>query len=280
VLVRLIAQGLTQRWGQSVVVDNRAGANGVVGTEVVAHSAPDGYTLLMGSVGTHAINAGLYKNLPYDPVKDFAPIAIIGTTPNVFVIHSSLPARSVAEFIRYAKEHPDTITYATAGNGSSQHLSMVLFASMAGIKLVHVPYKGAAAAVPDLITGTVKTSMTGLTTAMPYVRTGQLRAIGVTTKERSAGLPDVPTIAEAGVPGYESVNWLGMFAPAGTPPQIVKKLNLAIVDITHINPAIKTRMAPDGFYFNRMTPEETGAYIDSESKKWKAIIDKIGLRAQ
>jgi tripartite-type tricarboxylate transporter receptor subunit TctC len=280
ILVRLIAQKLTGRWGQSVIVDNRAGANGVVGTEVVARAPPDGYTLLMGSVGTHAINAGLYKKLPYDPIKDFEPISIIGTTPNVFVIHASIPVKSVSEFVAYAKAHPDSITFATAGNGSSQHMSTVLFESMTGVKLIHVPYKGAAAAVPDLMTGKVKMSMTGLTTVMPYVKAGELRAIGVTTRIRSTALPGVPTIAEAGVPGYESVNWLGMFAPAGTPPAIVKKLNVAIVDILNNDPAIKARMAPDGFYFNRMTPEETGAYVKSESQKWKSIIQQIGLPAQ
>ena len=280
ILVRLIAQKLTQRWGQSVIVDNRGGANGVVGCEVVARAPADGYTLLMGSVGTHAINAGLYDKLPYDPVKDFEPIAIIGTTPNVFVIHASIPVTSVSEFIAYAKAHPDSITFATAGIGSSQHMSAVLFESMTGVKLIHVPYKGAAAAVPDLMTGKVKMSMTGLTTVMPYVKAGELRAIGVTTRERSTALPDVPTIAQAGVPGYESVNWLGMFAPAGTPPAIVEKLNGAIVDITNNDPAIKARMAPDGFYFNRMTPQETSAYVQSESRKWKAIIQQIGIRAQ
>lgn len=280
VLVRLIAQALTDRWGQPVVVDNKPGANGIVGTEMVAHAPPDGYTLLMGSVGTHAINGGLYEKLPYDPVKDFAPISIIGTTPNVFVVHASLPVQNVAEFIAYAKSHPGELTYATAGIGSSQHLSTVMLESMSGTKLVHVPYKGSSAAVGDLITGTVKFSITGLTTVMPHVKTGQLRAIGVTTKGRSAALPSVPTIEEAGVPGYESVNWLGMFAPAGTPPAIVQKLNLAIVDILNNDPNVSARMGPDGFYFNRLTPEDVAAYTQAESQKWKAFINKIGLRAE
>jgi tripartite-type tricarboxylate transporter receptor subunit TctC len=280
ILVRLLAQSLSERLGQPVIVDNKPGANGVIGTEVVAHARPDGYTLALGTVGTHAINAGLYEKLPYDPMKDFAPIAIVGTTPNVFVVHTSLPIHSVSEFIAYAKAHPDTVSYATPGIGSSQHLSTVVLENLTGVKLIHVPYKGSSPAVADLITGKVKMSITGFTTVMPYVKTGQLRAIGVTTRTRSSAIPDVPTIEEAGVPGYESVNWLGMFAPAGTPPAIVQKLNLAIVDSLNNDQAIKTRMGPDGFYFNRLTPDEVAVYVAAEGVKWKTIVNKIGLRAE
>jgi tripartite-type tricarboxylate transporter receptor subunit TctC len=277
IMARDLGQRLTQAWGQPVVVDNRGGANGAIGSEAVAKATPDGYTLLMGSAGTHAINPGLYAKLSYDPVKEFVPVALVGNITNILVVNPSVPARSVAELIALAKAKPGFLTYASSGNGSSQHLSTELLKSLTGTDMTHVQYKGAGPALVDVISGQVSLTITAMSATLPYVQGGQLRALGVTTAQRSPTLPDVPTVAEAGVRGYESNNWVGVFAPAGTPPAIVARLNAEISRIQS-TPEMKARLTGQGAEFTAMTPEQFGAFHRAEMAKWAKVIKDSGAR--
>ena len=277
IMARDIGQRLTEAWRQQVVIDNRGGANGAIGSELVAKAKPDGYTLLMGAAGTHAINPALYSKLPYDAVKDFLPVALAANVTNVLVVHPSLPARSVREFIALAKAQPGALTYASSGNGSSQHLSTELFKSMTGTDMTHIQYKGAGPALTDVIGGQVSLTITGMSATLAYVQSGRLRVLGVTTARRSPALPQVPTIAEAGVRGYESNNWVGMFAPAATPADIVTKLNTEIMRIQS-TPEMLARLQTQGAEFAPNTPEQFGAFQRADIAKWTQVIKASGAR--
>jgi tripartite-type tricarboxylate transporter receptor subunit TctC len=276
-LARAIAQKLGSNLGTSVVVDNRPGAGGNIGSDIVAKSEPDGYTLLLGTVGTHAINASLYKKMPYDTVKDFAPVTLVASVPNMVVVHPSVPAKSIKELIALAKAKPGSLSFGSSGSGSSIHLSGELFKSMAGVDMLHVPYKGSGPAVSDLIGGQINMMFDNMPSSLPHVKAGRLRAIAVTSGKRSPAMPDLPTVAEAGVPGYESVAWFGVLAPAGTPPALVKKLNAEIVKVLK-SPDVAQRLASQGAEPVFNTPEEFSALIKTEMVKWAKVIKASGAQ--
>jgi tripartite-type tricarboxylate transporter receptor subunit TctC len=277
-IARLVAQGLTERLGRQVVVDNRPGAGTIIGSEIVAKAPPDGYTLLM-SVSTLAIDPATYKKMPYDALRDFAPITQAAFVPNLFVVHPSVPAKSVKELIALAKARPGEIQYASAGHGSNPHLTMELFASMAQIRLIHVPYKGGTPAFIDLIAGRVSIMATNLSSIMPHVRAGKLRALGVTSTRRVAVVPDIPTIAEAALPGFESVQWYGLLAPAKTPRQIVERLHKEVVAILRA-PDTAARLASDGAEVVASSPEEFAAFLKAETVKWAKVVKAAGIQPE
>jgi tripartite-type tricarboxylate transporter receptor subunit TctC len=275
VAARILQKELAPAIGQPVVIENKPGAGSTIGTAEVAKTAkPDGYTLVMIST-THVITPHLYKEMPYDPIKDFTPVMKIAEGPYVLVVHPSLPVKSVAELIALAKSKPNTIDYASSGNGSSQHLVGALFATMAGAPLNHVPYKGSSGAMNDLLGGQVKVSFVGVPNALPNLASGKLKAIGVTTRARYPGLPDVPTIAEAGVKGYDATLWLGILAPPGTPREIVAKLNTEITKILSTAEA-KKLMSSAGVDVATGTPEEFGALMQSELERWGKVVRDTG----
>ena len=275
ILARVVAQGMGAELGQPVVVDNRAGAGGNIGGQLAARAPADGYTLFMGTVGTHAINAALYKKMPFDPIKDFAPLTRVANVPNLLVANPAQPFKTVQELIAYAKANPGKINFGSSGSGSSIHLSGELFKSMAKVDMQHVPYKGSAPAVTDLLGNQIAIMFDNMPSAIQHVRSGKLRAIAVTTAKRSPELPDVPTIAEAGVPGYEATSWFGMFAPAGTPAPVVAKLNATIVKVLAM-PDIKKKLAEQGAEAAGETPEQFAAFIQKESVKWGKVVKESG----
>jgi tripartite-type tricarboxylate transporter receptor subunit TctC len=274
---RAVAEKLSQRLGQPFVVDNRPGAGGNIGAEVVSKSAPDGYTLMIGHVGTHAINATLYPKLAFDPVRDFTPITLIATLPLALVVNASLPVRNVKELIAYAKANPGKLNFASAGNGGPTHLTGELLKSSARIDIVHVPYKGNAAALTDLVAGRVQMMFSNMLTAMPHVRAGKLRALAVSSPKRSPQAPDLPTIAESGVPGFNSVPWYGALGPARLPKSIVTKLHDAIAAAI-AQPDMRERFVAQGIDLQSSTPEEFGALIRSELVKWRTVVRQAGAK--
>jgi tripartite-type tricarboxylate transporter receptor subunit TctC len=278
IIARVVAPKLTERLGQQIVVENRPGAGTMIGGDVVAKAPPDGYTLLM-AVSTLATNPVIYKKVPYNAITDFAPITLVLSAPNILVVHPSLPVKTVKELIWFAQARPGELNFGSAGAGTNPHLSMALFLSMAGLKMVHVPYKGSAPAMIDLLSGQVVTMAATMLTGMPHVRSGRLRAIGLTGSKRNAAAPDVPTIAEAGVPGYEAVQWYGLLAPAQIPKDIVVRLNREMVAILQL-PEIKERFAADGGDAAPTTPEEFGRYIRSETEKWARVAKAAGIRPE
>ena len=278
ILARIVGQGLTTELGQSVVVDNKPGAGGNIGGSLAAKAAADGYTLFMGTVGTHAINQSLYKKMPFDPVKDFAPLSRVATVPNLLVAHPSQPFKTVKEMIAYAKANPGKITFGSPGSGASPHVSGELFKSMTGTDLLHIPYKGSAPAMTDLLGGQTSVMFDNMPSAIQHVRSGKLRPIAVTTAKRSPELPDVPTIAEAGVPGYEATSWFGMFAPAGTPKPVLDKLHAALIKV--LNQAdVKKKIAEQGGDVVAETPAQFAAFIQAESVKWGKVVKESGATA-
>ncbi len=279
VMARTVAEKMSKTLGQNVVVENRAGAGGSIATRQVARAAPDGYTLVLGGTGTLAVNPTLYDNIGYDPRKDFTPIGLIGTGQLIVLVNPSVAAKTIPELIALAKKEPGKLSYASAGVGSGIHLGAVLFEQMAGIKLIHVPYKGTAPALTDLIGGHVQIYFSSLPSAVAIAKEGKVRPLAVTGPARSAVFPDLPTMSEAALPGFEAVLHYGIVAPAGTPKPIVDKLNAALRDAVN-SPDTKMRMAADGTEPLASTPEEYAADIDKEEKKWSAIVLQSGAKAK
>jgi len=279
IVARLVAQRLSEKWGQQVVVDNRTGATGIIGTDLAAHATPDGYTLLMGNAATHAVNVSLFKKLPYDAIRDFVPITLVGRVPEMLVVHPALPASTVQELIALAKSKPGELTFGSAGSGSPPHLAGELFQSLAKIRLVHIPYKGSAPALTDLIAGQINMYFSNILSAVPYVKGGRLRGLGVTSAKRSVVAPDIPAIAEAGLPGYEDYNWYGVLAPKGTPKAIVDKLHTDIVHVVK-STDVEDRLTKDGAEVIANTPAEFAKFIREEIQKYAQIIKQSGLRTE
>ncbi len=278
IIARAISLKLSESLGQQFVVDNRPGAGQMIGIELAARSPADGYTILMAA-STLAINPIMYKQVSYDPVRDFAPITQAATLPNVLVVHPSLPVKSVSELIAYAKERPGRLNFASAGIGTSPQMSIELLKSMAGIDMVHIPYKGTAPGVVDVLAGQVLVMAPNVLTALPYIKSGRLRALAVTSRKRSEALPDVPTVAEAGLPGYDSTQWYGVLAPAGTARDIVARLHDAIVHALR-DAEVGKRLAADGAEAVGSRPEEFAAFIRSESEKWAKVASAAGIKAE
>lgn len=277
ILARAAAQKLTEAFGQSVVVDNRPGAAGNIGSDLVAKSAPDGYTLLMGTVGTHAINPSLYSKMPYDHVKDFVPVVLVAGVPNVLVVNPALPVNSVADLIKLAKDKPGQINFASSGSGTSIHLSGELFKTMAGVDITHVPYKGSSPALIDLIGGQVQIMFDNLPSALPQIKAGKLRAIAVTSLKRAPVLPDVPTISESGLPGFEASSWFGVLAPAGTPAPIVARIN-AEVNKWLQSAEAREKLLSQGAEAAGGSPEQFANHIRAESEKWAKVVKASGAK--
>ena len=270
---RILAQRLSEALGHQIVIDNRPGAGAVLGTDAVAKAPPDGYTLLLTAT-THVISASLYKKLPYDAIRDFAPVMLIGSGPNVLTVHPSLPAKNVRELISLAKARPGKIDYASSGNGSAQHLFGALFMSLADIRMMHIPYKGSAPATTDLIAGQVSVGFPGIALVLPHTKAGRLRALAVTSAERSKAMPDVPSIAEAGVPGYAATLWLGLLAPKGTPPEIVQKLYDEIAKVLR-QPEVESAYLATGTDVTISNPEQFGLFVKAEYDKWAKVIKAV-----
>ena len=279
ILARAVSQGLTEAWRQQVVIDNKPGAGGAIGAEAAAKAAPDGYTLFMGHIGTLAINPGLYPALAYDPVRDFAPVALVARVPNVLAIHPGVAAHSAREFIALAKAKPGALSYGSGGQGSAAHLAMESFRLATGIALVHVPYKGAAPAITDLVGGQVSAVMTGLPPLLPHVRAGKLRALGVTSTERLAQLPELPTLAESGVAGFEATQWYGIVVPARVPPAIVSQLG-AEIGRALARPDMKRRLETEGALPSGAGAEAFGALIRTEINRWAGVIRAAGVKVE
>ena len=262
--------------GQPVLVDNRAGAGGNIGAEAVARAERDGHTLLFGTSGPLAINVSLYKKIGYDPVRSFAPVIQIGHLPNVLVVHPAIPAKTVKELIAYGRANPGKLSYASSGNGASSHLAGVLFNNLAGTDFAHIPYKGTGPALTDLLGGQVAMTFTDVLTALPYIKSGKLRALGVTTKDRSQALPDVPTVAEQGVTGFDVSVFFGLVVPAGTPRDVVDKLNHAFADVLK-QPEVRKTLLSQGLEFApSTTPEQLAGFIQSEVVKWRGVVKTSG----
>jgi len=279
IIIWEVAQRLTARLGQSVVVDNRAGAGGSLGTEIAARAPADGHTLLMANVAPMAINVSVYKKLPYDPAKDFSPITPLASFPNVLVVHPSVPAGSLAQLIALARARPGQLTYASAGAGSTTHLAAEFFRGQAKIDLIHVPYKGGGSALIDLLAGQVTMYFGSMPAALPHIRSGRLRALGVTSLTRSAAASDIPAVAETGFPGFEAVTWIGAVAPAGVPRNIVTRLNAELVDIMRA-PDVREKLLAQGAEPLTDTPEHFAAYIRSEIGKWANVVRQAGITEQ
>jgi len=278
IVARMLGLPLTDLWGQATVVDNRPGAGGTIACELAAKAAPDGYTLLLGNISTFAMAPSLYKKVNYDPVQSFAPITLVNTSANVLVAHPSVPAATTQALIALAKAKPGQINYASAGSGTSPHLAAELFKSMAGVDLVHVPYKGSPQALTDLLGGQTQIMFASLVSALPHIRQARLRALGVTSLKRAAALPDLPAISEAGLRGYDVSVWMGIVAPAGTPPAIIAQLNRQIGALLQ-SPDIRERLAVQGLEAASNSPAEFRSYIASEVRKWAVVIKQAGVVA-
>jgi len=277
VIARILAERLSVALGTQVFVENHPGAGGVVGSDIVAKAPADGYTLIIGNAGSHGINAAVYAKLPYDIQRDFAPVSQVAVSPNIMVVNPDVPATNVAQFIAYAKARPGALSYASGGNGSSAHMSMELFKSMTGVDLVHIPYKGSSPALTDVVSGQVAVMIVNLPPAVPLVKAGKLRALAVTTRTRSPLLPDVPTMIEAGVAGYETVAWFGILAPAATPKEIVARLSAEIGRIAR-TPEMRERLLSLGAEPVGSTPEEFAAVIARDIAKWTPLAKTVGIK--
>ena len=277
IIGRLIAQKASEDWRQSVIVDNRPGAGGNIGADLVAKSPPDGYTIVMGALSTHAVNPSLYARMPYDPLKDFAPISLVAITPNVLVVNASLPVTTAKEFIAYAKANSGKLSFGSGSNGSAGHLAGELFKVDTKTDIVHVPYKGGAPATQALLAGDIQFMFDNLANAMPQVKAGKLKALAVTTAERSKLAPDLPTMAEAGLPGFDISTWFGLLAPAGTPKDVIAKWNAEVVKILN-SPDVRERLTAQGAEPAPTTPEQFAAFIQSEIPKYARIVKISGAK--
>ena len=279
ILARVFAQKMSEAWGQSVVVENRSGAGGLIGSELVARAAPDGYSILLGTIGTHGVSLSLYDKIPYHPEKDFAPVTLLATLPNILAINPSVPAKNVKELIAYAKANPGKIAYASAGNGTAAHLAGEMLRKAADIDIAHIPYRGSAPALTDLMGGRVALAFDYMPSALPYVRSGKLRGLAVTGTARTKAAPELPTMIEAGVPNFNMVTWYAVYAPRGTPPEVVAKIRDTIA---------KAAMAPD--LVKRMddlavdlvagTPEELAQFQRAEIERWSKFIKEANIKAE
>lgn len=278
ILSRMLAQKLPQRWGQPLVVDNRAGAGGIIGTEIVAKADPDGHTVLVVALG-YAANPFLYEKLPYKTPQDFAAITVLASAPNVLVVHPSVAAKSVGELIALAKAKPGALVYATSGVGTSGHLAMELFKRMAGVDMVHVPYKGAGASTAAIVAGQVQVLSTALGAAFPQIKSGRLRALAVTGLKRTPVAPEIPTAAESGLPGYVVDGWFAALAPSKTPPRVVERLQTDFTSVYKM-PDISERLSAMGFESSEMTPRQTTAFIADEIAKWGKLIREVGIKGE
>ena len=279
IVARVMAQHLGAMWGQQVVVDNRAGAGGMLGHEIGARAPADGYTIVLTSIGPLVVNPMLYKKAGYDPVRSFTPVTLTVSLLNALVVHPSVPATSVRELITYAKARPGQITYGSSGIGGAGHLAGELFGMMSGVKLVHVPYKGGALAMIDLVGGQIQMIFATLATALPHMKGGKIRALAMTTKDRVPMAPDLPTISEAALPGFEANNWDGMLFPASTPRAIVSKVGRDTGRVLSL-PEVREFLSKQGALPTPSTPEAFAAYLDSEITKWRDVVQRAGIRAE
>jgi tripartite-type tricarboxylate transporter receptor subunit TctC len=279
ILARVVGQKMSETWGQQVVVDNRAGAGGNIAAEVAAKARPDGYTLFLCTVGTHAIHQTLYRKLPFDPLKDFSGIAYIAGVPNVLVVHPSIPARNVKELVAFIRSRPGQVNFGSSGTGSSVHMSGEMLKSMANLNMTHIAYKGNPQAVTDLMAGQIELMVTNMPSVIPYIESRRLRALAVTTKTRSPALPDVPTMEEAGMTGYESSAWFGLVGQSAMPRDVVHKLNAEVVRILKL-PDVKQNLASQGADPLSMTAEEFDAFMQAETAKWGKVVKAAGVYAE
>ena len=276
ILARLFSE--KAQLGQPVVVDNKPGAGGNIGAEFVAKAAPDGYTLVMGTVGTHAINGALYAKMPYDMVRDFTPVSLVASAPNLLVVNNNLPVKTVADLIGYMKANPDKLSFGSPGVGTSVHVSGELFKSMTGTTMTHVPYKGRQFAIPDLVGGSIQLMFDNMPSALPMAREGKIRAVAVTTLKRSPSAPEIPTVAET-IPGFEAVTWFAMFAPAGTPRPAIDRLHQEVLRVYRL-PEVQERLRTLGLDAQLSTPEQLATYQAAEISKWSDVVRKSGARAE
>ena len=274
-IARVVAQKLTEALGRSVVTDPRPGAGGSLGAEIVAKAPPDGYTLIMGSAGSHSVNTALYPKLPYDAVKDFAPISLVSTAPNILIVHPSLPVRTVKDLVALARAKPGLLTFGSGGNGSTAHLSGELFRVLAKANMVHVPFKGAPAAAIGVMTGEISMGILNLPPTLPHVRSGKLKALGVSTVKRSAAVPEIPTIAEGGLPGYEASTWYALLATGGTPKSVIARLSREMAGILNSD-ALKEQFSAQGIETAYSSPDAFAAYLKSEVAKWGKVVKATG----
>jgi tripartite-type tricarboxylate transporter receptor subunit TctC len=276
ILARLFSE--KAQLGQPVVVDNKPGAGGNIGAEFVAKAAPDGYTLVMGTVGTHAINGALYAKMPYDMVRDFAPVSLVASAPNLLVVNNNLPVKTVGDLISYMKANPDKLSFGSPGVGTSVHVSGELFKSMTGTTMTHVPYKGRQFAIPDLVGGSIQLMFDNMPSALPMAREGKIRAVAVTTLKRSPSAPEIPTVAET-IPGFEAVTWFALFAPTGTPRPAIDRLHQEVLRVYRL-PEVQERMRTLGLDAQLSTPEQLATYQAAEIGKWSDVVRKSGARAE
>lgn len=277
-IARVTAQKLSEQLGRAVVADPRPGAGGSLGAELAAKAPPDGYTLIMASAGSHSVNPALYPKLPYDAVKDFAPIGLVSSAPNILIVHPSLPVKTVKDLIALAKAKPGALTFGSGGNGSTAHLSGELFRVLAKVNMLHVPFKGAPSAVIGVMTGEISLAILNLPPALPHVRSGKLKALGVSTAKRSSAVPDIPSIAEAGLPGYDASTWYGLLAPAGTPGDIITRLSSELMKALRSDD-MKKRIAAEGGDIAGGTPEDFAALIKRDIAKWTQVVQASGAKA-
>jgi tripartite-type tricarboxylate transporter receptor subunit TctC len=277
IFARIIGARLAERWGQPVLVENRAGAGGNIGADLVAKSAPDGYTLLMGSIGTQAVNVSLFRSMPYDPAKDFTAVALVLEAESLLALHPSVAANTPAELIALARERPGKLSYGSAGMGTTSHLAGELFKSMARVDITHVPYKGNVPAITDLLSGQTQMVFATMPTVLPHVKAGKLKGIAVLGASRSPAAPEVPTLAEA-LPGFEVNNWIGTFGPAGLPPAIASRLNAEILALMR-TPEVQQRLINEGARFTPMSPAQFAEFVAAETAKWAKLIRETGIRA-
>ena len=276
---RVIGIKLTEAWGQPVIIENKTGAGGNIGAELVAKSPPDGYALVMGNIGTHAVNVNLFKTIAFDPIKDFVPVAHVLEAEGLLVVNPSIKANSVREIIEMARAQPGQLSYASGGLGTTSHLAGELFKSTGKVDIVHVPYKGNSPAIADLLSGQTQLSFATMPTVLPHVKTGKLRAIASIGLARTVALPDVPTVAESGLPGFEVSNWIGLFAPAGTPPEVASKLNAEVQKIMRL-PDVQKRLESEGARFIPTTPAQFASFQRDELAKWAKIIKDANIKAE